>query len=107
MVVDTETGACRSIPNRNQHHSHGMCQPLAALTGESIDGLVVGGIGLGALSKLQAAGVRVFLAEQATVREALAAFKAGALREVTPATACQHHASRTDSPALPRVLPQA
>ena len=52
LIVDTDSGACRAVPNRNQHHSHGMCMPLASLAGERIDGMVVGGIGMGALSKL-------------------------------------------------------
>jgi predicted Fe-Mo cluster-binding NifX family protein len=92
MMVDVATGVCRAIPNANQHHGHGMCQPLAALAGEQFDGMVVGGIGMGALNKLRAANVKVFLSEYLTVAETLAALKAGTLREVTPATACSHHA---------------
>jgi predicted Fe-Mo cluster-binding NifX family protein len=92
MIVDTESGACRAIPNTNQHHGHGMCAPLAALQGERIDAMVVGGIGMGALSKLMAAGTQVFLSEQSTVEETVNAHKAGTLRPVTPQTACgQHH----------------
>lgn len=91
MIVDTDSGACRAIPNRNSHHAHGMCQPLAAIAGETIDGIVVGGIGMGALMKLQAAGIEVFLAEQATVGETVTAFKAGALRPVSPESACGGH----------------
>jgi predicted Fe-Mo cluster-binding NifX family protein len=89
-VVDTESDACRTIANGDRHHGHGMCRPLAALSGETIDGVIVGGIGKGALGKLQASGIRVFLAQQATVRDALAAFKTGALHEATQATACAH-----------------
>jgi predicted Fe-Mo cluster-binding NifX family protein len=92
MIVDTDTGTCRAIANTNQHHGHGMCTPLAALSGESIDGMVVGGIGGGALNKLVAAGIRVFLSEQSTVEETVTAYKAGTLRPVTPEIACgQHH----------------
>ncbi|HEY3359222.1 MAG TPA: NifB/NifX family molybdenum-iron cluster-binding protein [Polyangia bacterium] len=91
MMVDFATGACRAIVNANQHHGHGMCQPLAALAGEQLDAMVVGGIGMGALNKLRAARVQVFLSGHATVAETLAALKAGTLREVTPATACAHH----------------
>jgi predicted Fe-Mo cluster-binding NifX family protein len=91
LIVDTGSGTCRAIPNRNQHHAHGMCQPLAALVGESIDGIVVGGIGMGALQRLQAGGVRVFLATQPTVEASLAALADGTLAEASPATACGHH----------------
>ncbi len=92
MIVDTDTGACRAVPNRNAHHGHGMCMPLASLAGESIDGMVVGGIGMGALAKLGAAGIRVFRSEHATVEETVAAFKSGALKTMSPDMACaQHH----------------
>jgi len=91
LIVDTDSGACRAIPNRNQHHGHGLCTPLASLAGERIEGMVVGGIGMGALSKLGAAGVEVFLSEHATVGETLAAFKAGTLKTMSPGMACAHH----------------
>ena len=91
MMVDVATGACRALANANQHHAHGMCQPLAALAGEEIDGMVVGGIGMGALNKLRAAHVQVFISEYPTVAATLAALAAGTLREVTPATACGGH----------------
>ena len=55
MIVDTEGGEPRTVPNLNQHHAHGMCQPLRALAGEKLDAIVVGGIGAGAVQKLQAA----------------------------------------------------
>jgi len=89
--VDTETLECQAIVNTNQHHAHGMCQPLAALAGESMDGIVVGGIGMGAFSKLQAAGIKVYKTSFRTVRETLDAHKNGALPELTPQTTCGHH----------------
>jgi predicted Fe-Mo cluster-binding NifX family protein len=91
MVVDTDTGACRAIPNGNQHHGHGMCMPLHSLQGEHIDGMVVGGIGMGALSKLNAAGIRVYISEHATVGETVASFKAGTLKLMQPGMACGGH----------------
>jgi predicted Fe-Mo cluster-binding NifX family protein len=91
LVVDTATGDCRAVANRNQHHGHGMCQPLASLAGERLDGILVGGIGRGALEKLRAAGIRVYLTEAATVEATVAALAAGTLREVEPSEACAHH----------------
>ena len=92
LLVDTESGVCRTILNRNLNHSHGMCQPLLSLAGERVDGMVVGGIGMGALGKLQAANIQVYLSEFPTVATTLAALKAGLLKLVTPQTACGHHA---------------
>jgi predicted Fe-Mo cluster-binding NifX family protein len=91
MIVDTDANACRLIVNNNAHHAHGMCQPLAALAGESVDGIIVGGIGMGALMRLQAAGIGVYRAAHATVREAVAAFKEGSLRPVGQDEACAAH----------------
>ena len=95
VVVNAESGSCRGIPNANQHHSHGACQPLRSLEGQGIDAVVVGGIGMGALMKLQAAGIRVFSSQLATVEETMAAFRTGSLPEVSPATACAHHGHGT------------
>ncbi|MBI5489622.1 MAG: NifB/NifX family molybdenum-iron cluster-binding protein [Deltaproteobacteria bacterium] len=91
VVCDTEGGTVRALTNRNQVHAHGMCQPLLSLQGEQIDGIVVGGIGMGAMMKFQAAGIRVFLTGPGTVGEAVSAWRAGTLREATPAMACGHH----------------
>ena len=105
LVVDSATGACREIANRNQHHAHGMCQPLESLASERFDGIVVGGIGQGALGKLQAMGVRVFRANSRTVEDAVAALASGALEEVTPESACAGHAHGPADHAHPSDLP--
>jgi len=91
MMVDTDSGTCRAITNKNQHHGHGMCMPLASLQGERIDGMVVGGIGMGALNKLAAASITVYRSTSQTVEATLAALKAGSLERVTVETACNHH----------------
>jgi predicted Fe-Mo cluster-binding NifX family protein len=91
MIVDTDSNDCRAIPNQNQHHAHGMCQPLAVLQGEQIDGMVVGGIGMGALNKLNAASIQVFVSNYATVAETIAAYKAGTLQVMQPGMACAGH----------------
>lgn len=91
LIVDSESGQCRAISNKNQHHAHGMCQPLNAIAGERVDSIVVGGIGMGALSKLMAAGMKVFLAEHPTVQQTVDALKAGKLRPVGLDRACSGH----------------
>lgn len=91
VIVNTETGVCQTISNQNLHHEHGGCQPLRALAGHDIDGVVVGGIGMGAMMKLRSAGIRVYLADQPTVEDAVAACKAGTLHEADVTMACAHH----------------
>jgi predicted Fe-Mo cluster-binding NifX family protein len=91
LIVDTDSGDCRAIINRNQQHSHGMCTPLASLQGEILDGIVVGGIGMGALNKLMAAGISVFRAAHPTVMATIDSFKAGTLAPMQPGMACGGH----------------
>jgi predicted Fe-Mo cluster-binding NifX family protein len=90
MVVDSDSMECTVIKNSNQHHAHGMCQPLAVLSGTQIDGIVVGGIGLGALNKLNSANLQVFQSKFSTVKETVDAFKAGTLQPMTAEGACGH-----------------
>jgi len=92
MIVDTDSQACRAVANRNQHHSHGACQPLSALKGERVDGFVVKGIGRGALARLQGANLEVLLCDAPTVEGTLAALGAGAVSPVTLDVACGGHA---------------
>ena len=91
LIVDTRTGACRSIVNEHRHGGHGMCQPLAAIRREPVEGVVVGGIGRRALQRLDDDGIRVFRAGPVTVKETVAALEAGTLDKVTPADACAGH----------------
>jgi predicted Fe-Mo cluster-binding NifX family protein len=91
MIVDSETGSCRVIQNTNQHHGHGMCAPIQLLAAEPIDCMVVGGIGGGALAKLNAANIQVYVSQQTTVAETVTAYKAGMLQAVQPHMACAHH----------------
>jgi predicted Fe-Mo cluster-binding NifX family protein len=88
LIVNAEDGTSRAIANRNLHHEHGGCRPLATLAGENLAGLLVAGIGRGALAQLHAAGIRVYLADRPTVAEALDSWKAGTLRELGAADAC-------------------
>ena len=89
--ADTASGEVRTIPNGNQHHAHGRCQPMRALAGEALDAVVVRGIGAGALSRLRAMGLPVHRAAVATVADAVAAFNAGELAELAPDEACELH----------------
>ncbi len=91
IVVDTDTSECESIENKNRHHAHGMCTPLASLQGVTLDGVAVGGIGAGALNKLRAGGIQVFLSEFATVKETADAAKSGTLKPLQPSMVCAGH----------------
>jgi predicted Fe-Mo cluster-binding NifX family protein len=91
VVVDTESGEVREVLNRDQHHTHGACQPVRALGGEAVDAVVVGGIGAGALNGLTGAGLDVFRAEGATIAENISRLKTDSLPRWTPGQVCAGH----------------
>ncbi|MBU1088136.1 MAG: NifB/NifX family molybdenum-iron cluster-binding protein [Candidatus Omnitrophica bacterium] len=68
LVFDTQTKALETVDNQDLGHDHGMCNPLKALDGKTVDAIVVGGIGAGAINKLNSKGVKVYRARQGTVK---------------------------------------
>ena len=91
IIVDTEVEEVSTIDNGYFHHVHGACNPVKALDGKSVNALVVGGIGAGALAKLNALGVRVFGAEAQTVKENLKLLAKNKLQELSWENSCQAH----------------
>ncbi|MEW6585432.1 MAG: NifB/NifX family molybdenum-iron cluster-binding protein [Nitrospirota bacterium] len=91
IVVETDTNAVKSIQNRDEHHVHGACNPVKALNNEKVDAIVVGGIGMGALMKLQQSGIKVLQAQALTVRDNIALLNAGGLPEFTSQHTCAGH----------------
>jgi predicted Fe-Mo cluster-binding NifX family protein len=87
VIANTEAGTYRSVTTGGQH----MCGAIGTLRSEKVEGVIVGGIGMGALNRLAAAGIQVFAAQHATVDENLAALKAGQLPLVSLDGACAHH----------------
>ena len=51
-IYDTDDSTLEFIENTNAHHSHGMCQPIAALREKNIEIVICGGMGAGVLRKL-------------------------------------------------------
>jgi predicted Fe-Mo cluster-binding NifX family protein len=62
-----------------------------ALDGHSINAMVVGGIGAGAINKLNAMGVKVYSAAALTVKENLDLLIENRLQELSVYNACQAH----------------
>jgi predicted Fe-Mo cluster-binding NifX family protein len=90
-VVDITTDTVKIVDNRNAHHQHGMCNPLAALATENISAVVVRGIGAGAVNKLKDSSVLVFRAAAQSVKTAIDDFKAKRLEAMTVEGACAGH----------------
>ncbi len=91
IVVDTEDKGVVIVNNKDLHHVHGACNPLKALDGNSVEAMVVGGIGAGALMKLQSEGIRVFRGVAGNVRENLELLISGKLAEFAVSMTCSGH----------------
>ena len=91
IIVDTVTGQTNTEKNNDLNHIHGKCQPLAALGGKKVDTVVVGGIGAGALSKLNSAGITAYRAVEGTISENLTLLAAGKLPEFKMEHTCSGH----------------
>jgi predicted Fe-Mo cluster-binding NifX family protein len=91
VVIDTDSNALATIHNTDQHHSHGACNPMKALDNQKVDAIVVGGIGAGALTRLNQMGITVHRAQAITVKENAALFTARALPVFTLQGCCGGH----------------
>ena len=91
IVVDTDNSNITTIKNKDLHHVHGMCSPMKALNNQKVDAIIVGGIGAGALSRLNQSGIRVFQANALTVNENITMLKAQNLPEFTLQQCCSGH----------------
>lgn len=91
IICDLESGEVKSINNGDLGHEHGKCQPLKALEGNHVDAIIVGGIGKGAIMKLNEMGTKVFRAIKDNVENNLKLLKENDLIEITIEDACAHH----------------
>ena len=90
-IVDTEKDSVEIINNANQHHSHGMCQPMNAFMDKKIDAVVTGGMGSRAVQKLNEGGIKAYRAIPGTVADIVIQFTKGGLEEITVENACSQH----------------
>jgi len=91
IIVDTEQKDVLTVDNKDLHHVHGACNPIMVLDGKSVDAMVVGGIGAGALVKLHAIGIKVYGAGASTVKENLALLNENKLQELSVYNSCRSH----------------
>lgn len=91
VVIDSVSMETTYIPNPNREHGHGMCSPLGAFTGNPPDAVAVVGIGAGALGKLAASGIDVYMVSVATAGEAVQMVTSGKAVKAGPGSACAGH----------------
>lgn len=91
VVVDTEHQSIDTVNNKDMIHAHGACNPIMALGGQNVDAVIVGGIGGGALIKLNAAGIKVYGSMADTIKGNLDLLMANRLPELSRENTCAGH----------------
>lgn len=91
IVYETEEKSVGKIENQDLNHVHGKCNPLKALDGKMVDAIIVGGIGAGAITRLNEMGIKVYKATDGTVQKNIDAFEASSLVEMNVNHACGGH----------------
>ena len=92
IVVDSETGdfqAHDNVVNLNAAQGAGI-QTGGNIANLGVDAVITGNVGPNAFKTLNAAEVKIFLAEKQTVAEAVDLFKAGKLKQVEQANVEGH-----------------
>ena len=90
VVYDLESGDLSTINNCDLGQEHGMCQPIKALAGNVVDAVIVGGIGQGAIAKLNSMGIKVYKAQCETIKDNLQLYKENKLQEFSRNHTCSH-----------------
>lgn len=90
VIFDLESNDVKTIGNGDLGHEHGKCQPIKALSGEVVDAVVVGGIGKGAIVKLNSMGIKVYQAIEGNIEENINFLKSGELKEFDSNHTCNH-----------------
>jgi predicted Fe-Mo cluster-binding NifX family protein len=90
LLHDTESGESKLVGGTEGEHEHGGCRPLDSLEVDTLDAMIVGGIGPRAVARLGQAGVRVYRAEGRTAKDNIDALLRGELPELTSDETCSH-----------------
>lgn len=91
LIFDTNSKEEIIIDNSNMNHVHGACNPIQTIGGRNVDAVIVGGIGGGAISKLNANNIKVFQSAQGTVQLNIDLFNESSLPELAMEHACTQH----------------
>jgi len=91
VVVDTERQCVDTVSNKDMIHAHGACNPIMALGGQNVDAVIVGGIGGGALMKLNDAGIKVYGSVADTIKGNLDLLMTKRLPELSMENTCAGH----------------
>lgn len=91
IFVDTKTMAFEAVQNRAAMAAGGAgIQAAQLVVDKGAQAVITGNVGPNAMAGLQAAGVKVYVGAEGTVRKSVELFKEGKLQEATSATTSPH-----------------
>ncbi|MFC1963711.1 NifB/NifX family molybdenum-iron cluster-binding protein [Chloroflexota bacterium] len=79
------------VKNANKHHEHGSCNPISILSEMKINTVICRGMGARALQNLNNSGIKAFVSNTSTVKDAIEAYENNSLMEMTLQDSCQDH----------------
>lgn len=88
-LIDGGSGGVEVLRQHHVEHGAGACTATDLLQGRQVGVLICQGIGRGAVHRLEDLGIAVLACPGGTVSAALEAYRAGGLRSITSANACQ------------------
>lgn len=95
VFVDTDTMAVEAVENPAAVAAGGAgVQAAQFVVDKGAEAVITGNVGPNAMAGLKAAGVKVYVGAEGTVRESVELFKEGRLQEATSATASPHSGMR-------------
>jgi len=93
IIFDTKLNSFEVVSNKDLGHQHGNCSPIKALDGKSVDSIVVGGIGAGAINKLNNMGIKVYKAATASIGANIKLLENNEILELGSKGACSGHST--------------
>ena len=91
IIVDPETMKMKSISNEGTLSSGGAgIQAAQIVIKEDVNSVITGNIGPNAFSILQAAGIKVYIGAEGTVKDVIEQYKQGKLKETGSANVESH-----------------
>lgn len=87
-LVNSDTGATRSMPNRERGHRPGTCDAARSIADLGAQAVVCIGMGRRAFQSMRRAGIPVYLTRSPSVGEAVEEFKLDILTPLLDEEAC-------------------
>jgi len=95
LIVDTDTMQVEALENSSVHSAHGAgigaAQKVASL---NVEAVITGHVGPNAYSALSRTGIKIYTGAVGTIKEAIAQYKEGKLREAINPTVAGHYGQR-------------